>query len=387
MVGGLLFTSFSSANFGQNAKSWRLFADYINNVGITLDLLAPLSQSLFLPLICLSSVFKSLCGIAAGAAGAVISEHWGSIHGNIAEVNSKNGAQHTAISLLGLLVSIPFASFASRSPRVMWTVYAILTAIHVVSNYCAMRTLCLRTLNISRGQMLVSQFLTTFDHIIKSSYSSSPVTNSHTASIQQILADESVIASYTLKNIALREPILKLLLPRFGFGFGFGTNRKKLPITGVHIIDTTTATTSSTVSTHGTVRLWAAPGEVARYLLHTKAIHSFEAFEKMLQRSCDIGKNYTLFYHRDISSQSANQANDQVFVCFSDMCAPNAIDQLEALLSAQLLLRFRGNVDLSEVAVTSLFPLLLSTLKSHGWDTNRIMFRPRNARAYAIKNV
>lgn len=83
MIGGLLFTTFSSANFGQNAKSWRLFADYINNVGITLDLLAPLSAKLFLPLICLSSVFKSLCGIAAGAAGAVISEHWGSLYGEL----------------------------------------------------------------------------------------------------------------------------------------------------------------------------------------------------------------------------------------------------------------------------------------------------------------
>ena len=81
MLGGLLFTAFSSANFGQNVKSWRLFADYINNIGITLDLLAPLSSQFFLPLICLSSVFKSLCGIAAGASGSVISEHWGSLHG------------------------------------------------------------------------------------------------------------------------------------------------------------------------------------------------------------------------------------------------------------------------------------------------------------------
>lgn len=82
MLGGLLFTSFTSANFGQNIKSWRLFADYINNVGITLDVIAPLSKRTFLPIICLASVCKALCGIAAGATGSVISEHWGSKQGD-----------------------------------------------------------------------------------------------------------------------------------------------------------------------------------------------------------------------------------------------------------------------------------------------------------------
>ena len=89
MLGGLIFTALSSGTFGQNSKSWRLFADYINNVGITIDLLAPMSRKYFLHLICLSSLCKALCGIAAGASNSVISEHWGSLHGNIAEVNSK----------------------------------------------------------------------------------------------------------------------------------------------------------------------------------------------------------------------------------------------------------------------------------------------------------
>ena len=69
MLGGLLFTSFSSANFGQNIKSWRLFADLINNVGITLDMLAPIFRNHFLILVCIGSVCKALCGIAAGATG------------------------------------------------------------------------------------------------------------------------------------------------------------------------------------------------------------------------------------------------------------------------------------------------------------------------------
>jgi len=67
MLGGLLFTSISSDSFGQNVKSWRLFADLINNVGITLDMLAPLCGVHFLAVVCTASLCKALCGVAAGA--------------------------------------------------------------------------------------------------------------------------------------------------------------------------------------------------------------------------------------------------------------------------------------------------------------------------------
>lgn len=65
-MGGLLFTSLSSHDFGQNVKLWRLFADSINNIGITLEMIAPYFKSHFLSLICIASICKALCGISAG---------------------------------------------------------------------------------------------------------------------------------------------------------------------------------------------------------------------------------------------------------------------------------------------------------------------------------
>lgn len=88
MMSGLLFTSFLSTNFGVNSKSWRLFADFIVDVGITLDMLAPLFPKHFLGLICLASVCKSLCGIAAGAANGAIVEHFAQTN-NLSEVLAK----------------------------------------------------------------------------------------------------------------------------------------------------------------------------------------------------------------------------------------------------------------------------------------------------------
>jgi hypothetical protein len=65
MLGGLAFTALASQDFGADVKRWRLFADLINDVALLLDMLAPMWPHLFLPIICLSSIFKAMCGVSA----------------------------------------------------------------------------------------------------------------------------------------------------------------------------------------------------------------------------------------------------------------------------------------------------------------------------------
>lgn len=104
MIGGLLFTSAASANFGVNIKTWRLFADASNDVGLALEMLAPLSAfregGRFLRLICLASVFKAACGVAGGATGAAITEHW-AVDNNIADVGAKVGCMLLVLVTVG----------------------------------------------------------------------------------------------------------------------------------------------------------------------------------------------------------------------------------------------------------------------------------------------
>jgi len=157
MMSGLVFTSLLSTNFGVNAKSWRLFADFSVDVGITLDMLAPLFPKRFLLLICLSSVCKSLCGISAGAANGAIVEHMAQTN-NLAEVLAKGGAQHTAVSLFGLGFGMWFARVANQSPRRVWGAYIILTLVHLIANYAAMRVLAFTSINRHRLDVLLGSF-------------------------------------------------------------------------------------------------------------------------------------------------------------------------------------------------------------------------------------
>ncbi len=377
MVGGLLFTTFSSANFGQNVKAWRLFADYINNIGITLDLLAPLSQNLFLPLICMSSVFKALCGIAAGATGSVISEHWGSLNGiilalvqlfhfyvfylhiyflgNTAEVNSKNGAQHTAISLIGLLLSLPFTAIACRTPAIMWTVYTFLTVLHMVSNYIAMRTLRLRSINISRAKLLTQFFLEIMTPHLPADLKKQGII---TENLYDVIKKHSKL--FSTEYIASIEPILSLLiLPMFK-----RINTKFKSKSGFQVA----------VMPDSLIHMWASPSEVFDHFRQLK-IPSDDLQNMFSQMTNENKKGYALLYN-----SLSGSSNQEIFVCFSNKCTSQ--DQLLALLEANIILRFKtiNLQDLNQLH-RELSPLFLKCLE--GWDFNRILLRTPNALAYS----
>ena len=226
MLGSLLFTSLFSANFGNNIKSWRLFADFINNFGITLDMIAPLFPSNFLLIISFASICKALCGVAAGASGAAIYEYLGSKKGNIAEILSKNSAQHTVLSLIGLGISVPFAKVVNSSKKRIFVVYVFLTCVHMVTNYLAMKVLAFKTINETRLKLLIDYYLNS-DSVIKylrsviQLYKESSCSISKLKSHQKFTLDEEIITkdrSLDKLNsvyIARNDKIIYPILPNF----------------------------------------------------------------------------------------------------------------------------------------------------------------------------
>lgn len=204
LIGGLIFSAVNSTNFGHNVKTWRLFADFINNIGITLNMIAPLFPNWFLPLICIGSICTSLCGIAAGATGGAITSHWGSRGSNVAEVLTKNGAQHTVLSLVGLAISIPFTTFADRlSPMYTWFIYGLLTIVHMMSNYRAMRVLALTSLNVSRYHMLLDTYIGQCGQLFHSDATKS-------LQLDVKIDVDDLLEQFRPATIAAKEPILSL---------------------------------------------------------------------------------------------------------------------------------------------------------------------------------
>lgn len=110
-------------------RSWRLFADVINDVGLTLEMLAPLAGEHFLVVACVGNVCKALCGVAAGGTRATITAHFARAD-NLADVAAKEGSQETAVTLLGLAAGYAFASVVNEHALSIWVAFVLLTLLH-----------------------------------------------------------------------------------------------------------------------------------------------------------------------------------------------------------------------------------------------------------------
>jgi hypothetical protein len=160
MIGGLTFPYHASSLFDGYVKEFRLFADVINDVGLTLDMLAPyFGSENILYVTSAATICKIMCGISAGATKGSITQHF-CTRGNMADLNAKEGTQETLVSLVGMILGVILAKYLhklelndkSLAASVSWTVFNILTIVHVVVNYFGVKLLHLKTLNAQRAR-------------------------------------------------------------------------------------------------------------------------------------------------------------------------------------------------------------------------------------------
>jgi len=178
MIGGLAFTYAVGPKFDLNVKRWRLFADVINDVGLTLDMVAPYFPTLVTEVLCVSSICKTMCGVAAGATRSSLMTHFAK-RDNMADCSAKEGSQETAVKLFGLLFGMYFANAVNSSKETIWVAFIVLTIIHVIANYNAVLGLCIPTVNCPRGLILVQRFLSSQSAASKNGGTSKKVTTEH----------------------------------------------------------------------------------------------------------------------------------------------------------------------------------------------------------------
>ena len=325
MLGSLLFASFASVKFGQNAKQWRLFADAINNLGITLEVLAPMfsSKAIFLAVLSLASICKALCGVAAGATNASIMEYWGSTHGNFGDIAAKNGMQHTTLSLLCLCVSVPFIKFTGslKMPH-MWAVYSTLTVFHMCLNFQAMRLLALRSLNCNRLMLLVQRFM--------HSGAGSP--------------GEALSEALSTREIAKVDPLIPVL--RFDALGG----KSSIAINYWSSLDTLTAkctpeAISSSLALYSQCGYFLVPRSDARGVV--------------------------------VCMREKHTPVDTAKSIFEAMVVKNELQRRPTAGGGAL--NFQQALELARLQTDARFTVFWALLSELGWDTSRLQLQPRNA--------
>lgn len=143
-------------------KMYRLLADVLNDTAMVSDCLSPMLPKLIrIPLLGASSIFRALCGVAGGSSKATLSAHFAK-GGNIGELNAKDSSQETVISLLGMWVGGVVVSYAT-STAATWIWLLTLVVAHLSTNYLAVRSVSMQSINRQRANIIFSSLIETGD--------------------------------------------------------------------------------------------------------------------------------------------------------------------------------------------------------------------------------
>ncbi|KAI1727437.1 vitamin b6 photo-protection and homoeostasis domain-containing protein [Ditylenchus destructor] len=161
MVGRIIFAWAKGTRLDSECKKWRLVADVLNDIAFFVDLLAPhFSAALFAPCACVSSLLRSIVGVSGGATRTAIVRHQAR-RDNLADVAAKDGSQETLVNVISLCVSLILLPLVDGKPVIIWALFVIFTIAHLFSNYRAVCSLQLDTLNQARFALCVRKFVTT----------------------------------------------------------------------------------------------------------------------------------------------------------------------------------------------------------------------------------
>ncbi|KAH8833943.1 vitamin B6 photo-protection and homoeostasis-domain-containing protein [Flagelloscypha sp. PMI_526] len=149
-VASRLTTIYAGYHFGPllapEAKTYRFFADVVNDVALTFEVLSPLFTSPSaqltssrMAIICAVGCSRSLCAATAGGSRSAITVHFANVKGgDIGDLSAKDGSKETVLSLIGVLlgsVLVPMLTTRSRT----YPVFVVLIFFHLLTNYIGVK--------------------------------------------------------------------------------------------------------------------------------------------------------------------------------------------------------------------------------------------------------
>ncbi|KAJ0183894.1 hypothetical protein K1T71_000317 [Dendrolimus kikuchii] len=153
-IGRILFAYSHGTYLDAYSKKWRLYADTLNDAAMCIEIALPLFKKYTTFVLCISTAMKAIVGVAGGATRAAMTQHH-AIRGNLADVSAKDSAQETAVNLVASFTALLIITLFGNS----LLIFALMMVLHIAFNYCAVRAVCLRTLNEPRFLQLISRYL------------------------------------------------------------------------------------------------------------------------------------------------------------------------------------------------------------------------------------
>ncbi|XP_045784686.1 RUS family member 1 isoform X2 [Maniola jurtina] len=153
-LGRILFAYSHGSYLDSYCKKWRLYADVLNDLAMCIEISLPVFHNYTTNALCISTVMKSIVGVAGGATRVAMTQHH-AIRGNMGDVSAKDSAQETAVNLIASITALLILSLLGSS----LVIFVVMMSLHMLFNYFAVRAVCLATLNEPRFMLLIERYL------------------------------------------------------------------------------------------------------------------------------------------------------------------------------------------------------------------------------------
>ncbi|KAF8052883.1 hypothetical protein N665_1495s0014 [Sinapis alba] len=145
-------------HFDVHPKGWRLFADLLENAAFGMEMLTPLFPQFFVMIGAAAGAGRSAAALIQAATKSCFNAGFASQR-NFAEVIAKGEAQGMVSKSMGILLGIVVANSIGTSTSLALASFAIVTSIHMYTNFKSYQCIQLRTLNPYRASLVFSEYL------------------------------------------------------------------------------------------------------------------------------------------------------------------------------------------------------------------------------------
>ena len=160
-VARIAFVTFKGADLDDNAKSWRIVADVLNDLALAIELVSPAlcpavgdcnAEWAYFAAVSAAETFRAVVGVAGGATRAALTQHF-ALRDNFGDVNAKDGSQEVFVEILGSTVGM-YIVHTCHTKTAAWIAFCILTCCHIAANVMACAAVELASFNRQRAHLV-----------------------------------------------------------------------------------------------------------------------------------------------------------------------------------------------------------------------------------------
>ena len=162
-VARIAFVTFKGADLDDNAKSWRIVADVLNDLALAIELVSPAlcprsgdcnAEWAYFAAVSTAETFRAVVGVAGGATRAALTQHFAP-RDKYGDVNAKDGSQEVFVEILGSTVGM-YMVHTCHTKAAAWIAFCLLTCCHVAANVMACAAVELATFNRQRAHLVAA---------------------------------------------------------------------------------------------------------------------------------------------------------------------------------------------------------------------------------------